>query len=220
MKRLSIPPPTFSLAAVLLAVGFSMPALADPEVWLQHHGSWSKDAVSFNLTCSNEYAVSPYGHTFDYDNPIDNIPVTPTSGPTPNWIAPGGYPASTHIYVEARDIGEDFAKVAMDNEALPADHPGRAWGKTKWCELWNDCREVRTMEIDIRLTTSPSVSPAVTLVDHNSSASGESTIQVTRGAYTSFRGKIVTVSRLCTTAGQNIRVTVGGQQVGSARPLD
>ena len=208
MKRAGI----MRVAAALMLAALATPALAAPEVWLsQRGGPWSKDEITFNLRCSSTYAVSHDGHTFDYDNPIDNIPVTDTSGPTPTWNAPGGYPASTFILVEARNVEGNY----RDQEELPEDHKGRAWGKTMWCQLWNGCTIEEDKEIDIRLTitTSPPASPAFDLLDHGSSASGKGPIEVTRGARTVLRKKVVSLSRLCDTANQNVMVTIKGEKL-------
>ncbi len=181
-------------AAVLVAMLMAGPVWAGPEIWLQHGGRWSKDEISFNLNCSAKYAILPDGHTFDHDNPIDNIPLTDTSSPTPTWNAPGGYPASTYIQVEVRGAAGNVG----DQEELPANHPGRAWGKTMWCQLWNGCTIVKPMELDIQLTsrTSNQASP-VTLSDRSSSATGQE-IRVTRRHATWPND--VTVGRLCTSA--------------------
>ncbi len=197
-----------------MLAAFVAPALAGPEVWLQHksQGPWSKDSITFNLDCSLTYAVSPYGHTFDYDNPIDDIPVTDTSGPTPTWNAPGGYPASTHILVEARNVAGN----AGDQEMLPADHPGRAWGARMWCQLWNGCTPIKPVELDIMLTQNTPSGNMVTLSDHNSSKSG-TMITVTRRDTTILSKKVVSINRLCTSPGDTGdypgQVTITGQKV-------
>lgn len=185
------------------------PTLAEPEIWLSHEGkgvNWKKDKITFRLNCSDQYAVSPYGHTFG-PGTIDNIPVTDTSGPTLEWHAPGGYPASTHILVEARNVEGN----AGDQEMLPADHPGRAWGSTMWCQLWNGCTVEPRMELDINLTQTSN--RPVTLSDHNSSVSGED-IMVTRGANTRLAQKVVSINRLCTSPSDHPgTVTITGTEV-------
>ena len=188
MKRAGI----MRVAAALMLAALATPALAAPEVWLsQRGGPWSKDEITFNLRCSSTYAVSHDGHTFD--------------------TAPGGYLASTFILVEARNVEGNY----RDQEELPEDHKGRAWGKTMWCQLWNGCTIEEDKEIDIRLTitTSPPASPAFDLLDHGSSASGKGPIEVTRGARTVLRKKVVSLSRLCDTANQNVMVTIKGEKL-------
>ncbi|MCY4167971.1 MAG: hypothetical protein OXE82_06790 [Rhodobacter sp.] len=106
-----------TLAAALAATLVAAPVAAQPEVWLSHEGSgqgWRKDQVTFNLTCP--------------------------AGPNPNGLGSGSYNAtephhyiaSTFFRVEARNVAGNVG----DQETLPDDHPGRAWGKTMWCELW------------------------------------------------------------------------------------
>ena len=192
-----LPPPDsrrwlLTLAAALVAMVAVGPALAEPEIWLSHEGkggNWKKDKITFQLECSSTYAVLHHVDNFDFDN------------------APGGYPASTHILVEARNVEGN----AGDQEMLPADHPGRAWGSTMWCQLWNDCTVEPRMELDINLTQT-SENP-VTLSDHNSSASGEE-IMVTRGANTRLAQKVVSINRLCTSDNDDPgSVTITGTEV-------
>ena len=189
MKRAGIT----RVAAALMLAALATPALAGPEVWLGHRGgSWSKDETTFNLTCSDAYAVRHQdGYTFD------------------NF--PGGYPASTFVLVEARNVKGNYE----DLEELPEDHPGRAWGMAMWCQLWNGCTVEEDKEIDIRLTVTaePNTPPAVHLLDNGSSASGTGPIEVTRGARTPLRERVVSVSRLCDTANESVQVTIEGRKL-------
>ena len=170
------------------------PVAAGPEIWLQHGGSWSKNSITFNLNCSAPRRPS-------------GLPVHDQTDPNfeleyPGYVNgsiigggnPSGYPASTYILVEARNVEGNLG----DQETLPDDHPGRAWGKTMWCQLWGGCQIERPKELDIELTQETPSGNTVTLSDHNSSASGQS-IEVTRGANTHHSKKVVSINRLCTT---------------------
>ena len=188
MKRLSIPPPTFSLAAALLAVGFSMPALADPEVWLHGpSGSPQKNNLTFNLACP--------------------------AGPNPNSLESGSYNAtephhyraSSYFRVEARNVAGNVG----DQETLPGDHPGRAWGKTMWCELWGGCHHIeRPKELDIMLRVSPTNN--ITMSDNSSSATGTE-FEVTR-RYGSWPDSVaISHDQPCPSFGHSYSVTITAQ---------
>ena len=134
-----------------MALAIAAPVAAQPEVWLSPEGSgqgWKKESITFNLTCPSE--------------------------PTPNRSGAGSYNAtephhyiaSTFFRVEARNVAGN----AGDQETLPDDHPGRAWGKTMWCELWGGCQIERPKELDIMLRVSPTIN--ITMQDSSSSATG------------------------------------------------
>ena len=172
-------------------------AAQSPEVWLSHEGSgqgWSKGRVSFNLTC----------------------PASPTPNPiligSYNATEPHHYRASTFFQVEARNVSGN----AGDQEMLPSDHPGRAWGKTMWCELWGGCTLVYPKEIDIMLSVTPPGN--ITMKDSRGATGTE--FMVTRGDGTWPNSVAISHSQTCPSFNHSwpVRITARIVAVRELRP--
>ena len=180
--------PLATLAAALVALVAAAPVWADPEVWLHGpSGSPQKNNLTFNLACP--------------------------AGPNPNSLGSGSYNAtephhyraSSYFRVEARNVAGNVG----DQETLPGDHPGRAWGKTMWCELWGGCHHIeRPKELDIMLRVSPTNN--ITMSDNSSSATGTE-FEVTR-RYGSWPDSVaISHDQPCPSFGHSYSVTITAQ---------
>jgi len=165
-------------------VGLTSPVFAQPEAWLHPpSGSPQEGSLTFNLTC-------PAG------------PNPNRSGGSYNATEPHHYRASTYFRVEARNVAGN----AGDQEMLPDDHAGRAWGKTMWCELWGGCSTlVRPKELDIMLRVTPDSN--ITMSDSSSSATGTQ-FMVTRRYGTWPDSVAISDHRPCPSFGHSYPVTI------------
>jgi len=168
------------------------PALAQqPEVWLKpKHGNWSKDEITFSMTCQNVAAYIPDARF----NPRDTY-----------------NPAASRFDVEGRNIGRDDE---LPDAELPGDHPGRAWGHTMWSHLCSDCYVEPKYELTINLaaTISSNSTPPVDLDDLHLGGlvnrRGPS-IEVTRVWNTRNDDKNVPISAFCPSgSSETFEVTV------------
>ena len=191
MKRL-IMVAAAALAATLVAAPL---AAQSPEVWLRAEGgSPQKGSLTFNLACP--------------------------AGPTPNRLGSGSYNAtephhyraSSYFQVEARNVAGNVG----DQEELPADHPGRAWGSTMWCQLWGGCNDiVRPKELDIMLSvTNPNPPTGITMKDSTSSATGTQ-FMVTRRWDTWPNSVAISHSAPCPSFGRSYSVTITAKIVAT-----
>ncbi len=135
-------------AAALVATLIVAPVWAQsPEVHLIGPSTGTQvGSLTFNLTCPSGRNPCSIGNCTDTENP--------------NF-----YRASTYFQVRAGNVAGN----AGDQEMLPDDHPGRAWGKTMWCQLWGGCTIVHAKELTIELSTS---TPNITMTDSRSTESG------------------------------------------------
>ncbi len=174
-----------TFAAVLVMVGLTSPVFAQPEAWLHPpSGSPQEGSLTFNLTC-----------------PAGPNPNRSGSG-SYNATEPHHYRASTYFRVEARNVAGN----AGDQEMLPDDHAGRAWGKTMWCELWGGCSTlVRPKELDIMLRVTPDSN--ITMSDSSSSATGTQ-FMVTRRYGTWPDSVAISDHRPCPSFGHSYPVTI------------
>ena len=185
-----------TLAAALVAMVAAAPVAAQsPEVWLKAEGgSPQKGRLTFNLTCP--------------------------AGPTPNRLGSGSYNAtephhyraSTYFQVEARNVAGNVG----DQEMLPDDHPGRAWGSTMWCQLWGGCDHiVQPKELVIMLSVIPTNN--ITMKDSTSSATG-TMFEVTRRWGSWPNSVAISHSQPCPSFGHSYSVTITATIV-TERPL-
>ncbi len=129
-------------------------ALAAPGVSLSTNSqNVGGSSLTLSLTC---------GLTGYYPTQFDNVR-TREGGLRPSGEVRGGFPekvniASTYFYVKGTGIGR--ASDDLDMEALPAAHPGRAWGAKRWGDLWGAQMQPR-YEVDIALSVTNQPDPPV-----------------------------------------------------------
>ncbi len=115
-------------------------------------------------------------------------------------------------------------------EALPADHPGRAWGAKRWGDLWGATMQPR-YEVDIHLTATPQPDPPVLFAtgtyyrpigDDSGEVTGtrveSTTATVTRRHDTIYWNQRVNLVRYCEiNSTETVTVTVNGR-ITAQRP--
>jgi len=113
------------------------------------------------------------------------------------------------VKADPEAVARNVAGNVGDQETLPGDHPGRAWGKTMWCELWGGCHQIeRPKELDIMLRVSPTNN--ITMSDNSSSATGTE-FEVTR-RYGSWPDSVaISHDQPCPSFGHSYSVTIPAQ---------